>query len=124
MSGMVIFLFLVPAGAIAGRITGTFRLGHRTLLRVDLQGRTVYVPLMRDQFLAALTSLSALKPVQGRGRFVVFRVSAADRTVWPSGPYRIRLLPAGAIVGRVLWVCGPPLLTLAVHLFRAPIAPC
>ena len=110
--------------ATAGKVTGSFRLGHRTLLSVDLWDRTVHVPLMRDQFLATLPSLNALKPVRGGGRFVVFRVSGADRTVWPSGPYRIRLLPVGAIVGRVLWVCGPPLLTLAVHAFTAPVMPC
>jgi hypothetical protein len=145
--GMMVCLFLIPAGAaagylfhrhgrwtglmaasrspaISGQVTGTFRFGHRTLLSVDLQGRTVHVPLMRDQLVAALTSLSALKPVRGGGRFVAFRLVSAGRTVWPSGPYRTRLLPVGAIVGRVLWVCGPPMLTLAVHLFRAPIAPC
>ncbi|WP_345473611.1 hypothetical protein [Actinoallomurus oryzae] len=144
--GMVLFLFAVPGAAIVGylihrrrrwlgvlraarssgtegRVLGTYRFGHRTGLKVDLGDRTVYVPLMRDQFVDALTSLDALRPVRGGGRFVVFRVAAAGRTVWPGGPYRTRFVPVGAIVRGLLWV-GPPLVTLAVHLSTAPISPC
>jgi hypothetical protein len=148
LTGMVVFLFAIPGAAIVGylvhrrrrwlgvlRITRSFRtvgrvmevyeFGNRKGLKVDLQGQTVYVPLLRDQFVTALTSLDVLEPLAPEGgRIIPFRVSAAGRIVWPGGPYRMRLLPVGVIVSRVLWVCGPPLLTLAVHLFTAPIAPC
>jgi hypothetical protein len=44
--------------------------------------------------------------------------------VWPSGPGRRRLVPVAGIVGRLLWVGGPPLLTFAAHLFTTPLTPC
>lgn len=149
--GMVVFLFALPAGMLAGylayrrvrwsgllgltlahrragHVTGTYRLGHRTGLTVDVDGRTVYVPLLRDQFVTALPSFDALVPVNpDHGRTMVFRVAGTDRIVWPAGRCRTRLLPVAGIAGvavHVLWVAGPPLLTLAVRLFTAPITPC
>jgi hypothetical protein len=46
-----------------------------------------------------------------------------DRIVWPSGRYR-RTLRAIDPIARVLFACGPPLLTPVMHFFRAPVPPC
>jgi hypothetical protein len=148
VSGMVVFLFVLPAAAIvgylvhrrrhwlailrtarsrstAGQVVALYELGHRKGVKVDMGVRAVYVPLLHDQFVTALTSLDALQIRHLPGeRFITFHVAGTDRVVWPSGPYRRRLVPVVGIVGRLLWIGGPPLLTFAVHLFTAPLSPC
>jgi hypothetical protein len=47
-----------------------------------------------------------------------------DRIVWPSGRYRRTLRAIDPITARVLFACGPPLLTPVMHFFRAPVPPC
>ena len=148
MSGMIVFLFALPAAAMvgylvhrrwrwlailrvarsrltAGRVVALYDLGDRKGVKVDMRGSPVYVPLLPDQFVTALTSLDALQVRHyPNERFITFHVAGTDRVVWPSGPYRRHLVPVAGIVGRLLWVGGPPLLTFAVHLFTAPLSPC
>jgi hypothetical protein len=148
VGAIVSAIFLIPAAAIIayvlyrrrwwlsvlrstksrryrGRVTGAYELGHQKGLTVDLDGETVHVPLLRDQYVTALTSLDALKPLwTDEGRAIPFLLPSAGRVVWPAGRYRHRLVPVEAIVGRVLWVGGPSLMALVVHLFQMPISPC
>jgi hypothetical protein len=44
--------------------------------------------------------------------------------VWPSGRFRRWMLPVGAIAARVLFLAGPGLLSLVVHLATAPVSGC
>jgi hypothetical protein len=142
------FLFVIPVAAIVayvihrrrwwlrvlrstedhrpgGRVTGMYEFGHRQGVTVDGGGRPLYVPLLRGQFVTALTSYDSLKPLQAHQRNVIpFRVAGTDRIVWPSGQCRRHLVPYGPIAVRLLFFGGPALLALAVHLATAPVAPC
>ena len=145
MWAVVFFLLIVPLGTIlcylghrflwwrgvlastrlrlpAGRVTGVYRFGHRQGLNVELDGRQVHVPLLGGQFVTALESYDALKPLMAQQKNVIpFKVAGTDRIVWPSGPYRTLLVPYGAIAARVLWFAGPALLALLLHVFKAPV---
>ncbi|MFD0683611.1 hypothetical protein [Actinomadura fibrosa] len=148
VSGMILFLFVLPAAAItrylvhrrrhwlavlraaragltAGQVVALYEFGRRKVVTVDLGTRRVYVPLLNGQFVNALTSLDGLQVQRlPDKRFIAFRVAGTDRVVWPSGRYRRRMVPVADVVARLAWVGGPPLLTLAVHLFTAPLSPC
>lgn len=164
----VIFLLFIPLGAIlfylvhrflwwrrllasihdrlpAGRVTGVHRFGHRQGLDVEIDGRRVRVPLLGGQFVTALESYRALKPLRAlqplddqsgaalrshrpftplqvrQQKVIPFRVAGTERIIWPSGPYRTLLVPYGAIAVRVLWFGGPALLALLTHIATAPV---
>lgn len=151
VEAIVVFLLIIPLGAIfsylvhrylwwrrlvastripwpAGRVTGVYGFGHRQGLDVEIDGRRVHVPLLGGQFVTALESYRALKPLRahqlssrGGQKVIPFRVEGTDRIVWPSGPYRTVLVPYGAIAVRVLWFGGPALLALLVHISTAPV---
>lgn len=106
-------------------IVGWVEPGGRPCLRVRLNGRVGYVPLLRGQFVTTLDPRHDLTPLTAaRPNLVVFRVAGTRRVVWPGGRFRRWTPPVGAIVTWVLFLGGPGLLSLVVHLTTAPISGC
>ena len=63
-------------------------------------------------------------PPPPSGRVLTFRVAGTDRVVWPSGPSRGHRVPYGALAMGALWICGPLLLALLLHVFAARAGAC
>lgn len=108
-----------------GTVVGHYSYGGRQGLKLNISGKTYFVPLLRAQFVSVLNSLDQLEPLAPiQPRVMLFKVAYTDRIVWPAGRYRRRLFPIGALTLRIAVICGPLLIPLLTHAFQVPPVKC